>query len=116
MKFMKISTICVITMAVLTILGSQAAAHPPGFVVPKYEENSLKVTIIHFTLSPFRSHYVYRIEIEKNGQEYILDNYEEQPRFFFFSYTYYVETEVGDELTVTAFCSLFGQKSRTIIV
>ncbi len=116
MKLMKTSLICLVTLMVLTITCVQVAAHPPGFVRPKYEENSLKVTIIHFSISPFRSHYIYRIEVEKNGQDYLVENYEKQPRFIFFTYSYTVEAEAGDELTVKTFCSLFGQKSRTITV
>ena len=116
MKFVKMSAICVMVVLVLTILGSLAAAHPPGFIIPKYEEGSLKVTIIHFSLTPKGSHYIHQIEIEKNGQSYLVENYTDQPRFLFFSYTYTVEAEEGDELTVTAYDSLFGQKSRTIIV
>ena len=116
MKLMKISVICVIMILISLLIGVQAAAHPPGFVKPKYKENSLKVTIIHFSISPFRSHYVYKIEIEKNGQDYLVETYEKQPRFIFFSYVYTVEAEVGDVLTVTTYCSLFGQKSKTITV
>jgi len=114
MKLVKISAISIMAVLILTILGSLAAAHPPGFVIPKYEEGSLKVTIIHFSLTPKGSHYIYQIEIEKNGQSYLVENYTDQPRFLFFSYTYVVEAEAGDELTVTAYDS--GLKSKTIIV
>ena len=116
MKLVKISAICVMAILVLTILGSLATAHPPGFVIPRYGEGSLKVFIIHFSITPKGSHYIYQIEIEKNEQSYLVENYTNQPRFLFFSYTYTVEAEAGDELTVTAYDSLFGQKSKTIIV
>jgi len=116
MKLVKLSAICFMAILVLTILGSLAAAHPPGFVIPKYEEGSIKVIIIHFSITPKGSHYIYQIEIEKNEQSYLVENYTNQPRFLFFSYNYAVEAEAGDELTVTAYDSLFGQKSRTIIV
>jgi len=116
MKFVKMSAICVITVLFLIILGSLAAAHPPGLIIPKYGEDSLKVTIIHFSFTPKGSHYIHQVEIEKNGQSYLVENYADQPRFLFFSYTYTVEAEAGDALTVTAYDSLFGQKSKTITV
>jgi hypothetical protein len=116
MKMIKTSAICIITLIILTIFSVQATAHPPGFVNAKYDGNSLKVTIIHFSISPFRSHYIYRIEVEKNGQQYLVENYEKQPRFIFFTYSYTVEAEAGDELTIKTSCSLFGQKSKTITV
>jgi hypothetical protein len=116
MKLMKMGVICVLVVFFLTILGSQAAAHPPGFIIPKYEDGSVKLTVIHFSFNPKGSHYVYQIEIEKNGQSYLTENYENQTRFLFNTYIYEVEAETGDELTVTAFCSLFGQKSKTITV
>jgi len=54
--------------------------------------------------------------IEVNGQTYDSQNFDEQPRFIFNMYEFEVLAEQGDEIKVTAFCSLFGQKTKTIAV
>jgi hypothetical protein len=116
MKTKKIGAIFLCMVVFSTICMVQAAAHPPGFILPRYEEDTLKVLIIHFSIAPSGSHYIYRVTIDKNGEEILVEDYVDQPRFIFVQYEYPVEAEVGDELSITAFCSLFGQKTRSITV
>ncbi|KYK30383.1 MAG: hypothetical protein AYK22_03885 [Thermoplasmatales archaeon SG8-52-3] len=111
----KISLFFVIIMC-LSLIGTQASAHPPGFMNLKYEENNLRVLIIHFSIAPKGSHYVYRIEIEVNGELVQEENYEQQERFIFQIYNFEISAEPGDEIIVTAYCSLFGQKVKSITV
>lgn len=110
--------IFVFLMLVITpLLGIQAIAHPPDKVDLVYDldEQILYVTITHVTIDP-NSHYIYKVEIEKNSVLYLTEQYTSQSTLNTFTYNYSVEAEVGDELTVTAFCSLFGQLSNSIIV
>ena len=116
MKYVKAIAILFVSIMCLTILGTQASAHPPGFMNLKYEENNLRVFIIHFSIAPFGSHYVYRIEVEVNGQQVQDENYDQQQRFIFLIYNFDITAQIDDEITVNAYCSLFGQKTKTLIV
>lgn len=91
-------------------------AHPPSEMDLSYdlENQTLTVAITHVTIEP-RSHRVYLVEIEKNGEMYLTRQYDEQPGNTFTD-TFIVEAEVGDELTVTAYCSLFGSITKSISV
>jgi len=116
MRYVKASAVLLVLIMCLTIIGTQASAHPPGLIFSKYEENNLKVLITHFSISPFGSHYIYRVEIDVNGELVEEQNYEKQDRFIFLIYKFNITAEPGDEITFTAYCSLFGQKSKSINV
>jgi hypothetical protein len=116
MKYLKTSAMFLVLFMCLTIIGTQASAHPPGFMNLKYEENNLKILIIHFSISPFGSHYIYKLDIEVNGESVESELYEQQERFIFLFYNFELIAEPGDEITVNAFCSLFGQKEKSITV
>jgi hypothetical protein len=110
--------ILVVLMLVITpLIGMQAIAHPPDKVDLVYDLDMqiLYATITHVTIDP-NSHYIYKVEIEKNSVLYLTELYTSQPTMDTFTYNYSVEADVGDELTVTAFCSLFGSLSNTIVV
>lgn len=55
-------------------------AHPPSEMELSYDlaNQTLTVTITHVTLDP-QSHRVYLIEVEKNGELVIEQEYDEQP-------------------------------------
>jgi hypothetical protein len=110
----------VVIFGLLLIIGSlmvsmQAAAHNPRFMKLDYEPDTLQVSILHFSFAP-KIHYVYKIDIEKNGVLYSSESYTSQPRFLFFRYSYSVTATTGDELTVTAYCSLFGKITRSMTI
>jgi hypothetical protein len=93
----------------------QAGATSPRYMKLQYQPNTLTVTILHF--SPItKIHYVYKVDIEKNGVLYTSQLYQSQPRFFFFIYTYNVSANTSDVLKVTAYCSLFGKITRSMTV
>lgn len=108
--------VLIVCILVLSVIGIQVSAHPPSFINPKHEDDTLKILVIHFTINPIGIHHVYKIEIEKNGALYSAENFDQQPRFIFNIYEFEVIAEQGDEITVTAFCSLFGQKTKTLNV
>jgi hypothetical protein len=97
------------------MISMQAAAHNPRYMKLDYEANSLDVLILHFSFAP-KIHYVYKVDIEKNGDLYVSEQYANQPMFIFFRYDYNVTATTGDELVVTAYCSLFGKITRSITV
>jgi hypothetical protein len=117
MKHIKYLAFFAVILLSVGMLGLQTSATAPRYIGLKYQESThtLKVTVMHF--SPARKiHYVYRIEVDKNGQVYQAYLYKSQPRFLIFSYTYNVTASPGDTLTVSAYCILWGfiQKSETL--
>jgi hypothetical protein len=105
---------------ILLIIGSlmvsmQAAAHNPRYMKLDYEPDTLDVLILHFSFAP-KIHYVYKVDIEKNGDLYSTEQYTSQPKLLFFRNNYNVTATTGDELMVTAYCSLFGKITRSITV
>lgn len=99
----------------LLMTSTQAAATSPRFMRLQYQPDTLTVTILHF--SPItKIHYVYKIDVEKNGNLIDSQLYQNQPRFFFFLYTYNINATTGDQLSVTAYCSLFGKLTQTTTV
>jgi hypothetical protein len=99
----------------LAMMGMQVGATAPRYLGLKYTPGTLKVTILHF--SPVtKIHYIYKVDIEKNGLPYLSQDYTSQPKFFFYTYTYNVNATTGDVLRVTATCILFGKLTRSITV
>lgn len=115
MKYVKIFVIFVLALMSIPMLGQQASAHPPGFMLLNYEEENLKVIVLHFTFAR-TAHRVYKIDVEVNGELVDDEGYEQQPRFWISIYEFTVTTEPGDEITVTAYCNLFGSKTKSITV
>lgn len=115
----KARTITLTVLFILTVcinISPSHKAHPPSEMNLSYdlENQILTVTITHVTIEP-QSHRVYLIEIEKNGELYLDRQYGEQAGNTFTD-TFSVEAQVGDELTVTAYCSLYGSITKSISV
>jgi glucose/arabinose dehydrogenase len=94
-----------------------AAAHPPSQVILAYDSQnqSLKVTTTHQVSDP-TSHYVFRIEVLKNGEKVLTRDYTSQPTSSTFSYDYPLNASKGDILKVTAYCVIAGSRSSEITV
>jgi hypothetical protein len=109
---------CLATLLLaLSVIAFQGTATSPRYIKLQYNPtaHTLKVTVMHF--SPAKKiHYVYRIEIDRNGQVAQAYLYQSQPRFLLFSYTYNITLNPGDFIIVSAYCILWGniQKSQTI--
>lgn len=99
----------------ILMVSMQAAAHRPGYMKLDYTSETLQVLIVHFSIAP-KSHYVYKVDIEKNGMLYSSELYPDQQKFIFFRYSYNVTASSGDELTVNAYCSLFGKNTKSITI
>jgi hypothetical protein len=115
MLYRRIGLVVVALLLCTTMLGMQASAHSPRFMRITYEPGTVSVLIIHPSFA--RSvHYVYKIDVEKNQVLYTSEDYGTQPRFIFNVYEFSVNATSGDEITVTAYCSLFGKLTRSLII
>ncbi|HWR63956.1 MAG TPA: hypothetical protein VN365_06115 [Candidatus Thermoplasmatota archaeon] len=111
-KYLIIGTVLILCF---TAMSMQAVATSPRYMKLVYEPQTqtLKATILHF--SPAKTvHYVYKVDVVKNGNPTATQLYTNQPKFFFYTYTFNVTATTGDELTVTANCNLFGKITRSI--
>jgi hypothetical protein len=102
---------------ILLLVSSQTIATSPEDMVLSYDidTSTLEVTITHNTLDP-NSHYVYKVDIKINGVLYSSEQYTSQPTTSTFTYTYTVEANAGDEISVTAICVLFGSITKSLVV
>jgi hypothetical protein len=115
MKYKKYIVIVAVLIMGIAMMGMQAGATAPRYMKLVYQPETLQVTILHF--SPARTfHYVYKVDVEKNGELVVSQQYTSQPRFFFYTYSYNVTASAGDQFTVTANCVLFGKLTRSITI
>ena len=105
-------------MLVTTVLYSAFAfAHPPQDMVLDYDIDTqiLSVSITHISPAP-NSHYVNRIDVERNDEVIISEEYDSQPTTSEYTNTYDISAVIGDELIVTAYCNIQGSITRSITV
>ena len=105
-------------LAILALLSIPVQAHPPSEVMPSYdqENQTLNVAVLHKVSSP-SSHYVVRIDIFKNDEKILSNEYTSQPSASDpFTYSYAVNATFGDVLKATAFCSIAGSRSGELKV
>jgi hypothetical protein len=115
MWYRRIGLVMVALLLCTTMLGMQASAHSPRFMRITYESGAVSVLIIHPSFA--RSiHYVYKIDVEKNQVLITSEDYDAQPRFIFNVYEFSVNATSGDEITVNAYCSLFGKLTRSLVI
>ncbi len=101
----------------LWLLPATAGAHGPSEVALSYDssQGTLTVTITHSVRNP-SSHYIDEVSIAKNGEALESHAYESQPDRASFAYTYAVEAQTGDEITVRAGCNRFGSRQASLTV
>jgi hypothetical protein len=87
-------------------------ANAPSALTVSYnlETQALQVAITH-PVSDTVTHYIYKVEIKKNGIIYNTTTYTSQPDPNSFTYTYHVNATTGDTLEVTASCIQGGSKT-----
>jgi desulfoferrodoxin (superoxide reductase-like protein) len=100
----------------LAVLPSPILAHSPAEVKLEYNvaEQTLSATVTHSVSTP--DHFVKKIELRKNRDLYLPEEYTSQPTPATFTYTYAVTAGDGDVLEVTAYCSLYGSKTERITI
>jgi len=104
-------------MMLLIMMVLPAAAHPPAQVSLSYDSlnQSLDVTTTHTVSNP-SSHYVFKIDVLKNGVQVLTKEYTSQPTSSKFSYNYSLNASKGDVLKATAYCIIAGNRSAEITV
>ena len=116
-KYIGISTFLMLIATFFSV--GLVIAHPPQEMILEYDSDlqTLNVTITHVVVDPDAiDHYIEAIEIYKNSDLYLTMNYTTQPTTDIFTYSFSVEAEAGDELSATAYCSLFGSISNPITI
>lgn len=100
---------------VVCILIPTVSAHSPSGMSVTYQELSkeLLVSITHDVPNP-GEHYIQSVTVSINRKVVNNSRYTSQPAPDTFTYTYPVETVTGDEIKVTATCSLAGSIARTL--
>jgi len=95
----------------LAALAPVVSAHPPSGVSVEYLPglSQLNVSITHVVFGT--EHYVFKVEIRKNNVLEITQDYDSQPTFTTFNYTYTIAAQNGDTLSATAYCSLGGDST-----
>ena len=117
MKYIQLIAILGALLVSTTMLTTLVDATSPRYIGLKYDAgtHTLTVKVIHF--SPARKiHFVYRIEIDKNGQVYQSHVYQSQPGFFLNTYHYNVTASSGETITVGAYCVLWGFLQKSMVV
>lgn len=116
---MKIVKYLVICMLLVSTIGFTipVLAHPPLDMELNYslDKSEITVTITHETPAP-SVHYVNKVDIELNDVIIISEDYTSQPTNDVFTYVYTVDADVGDLITVTAYCNIQGSITRSITV
>ncbi|RZN37444.1 MAG: hypothetical protein EFT35_06175 [Methanophagales archaeon ANME-1-THS] len=106
-------------MLTLAVLPPPILAHPPAEMKLAYNAagQTLSATITHsVSTRESESHHVKKIELKRNGDLYLTEEYTSQPATTTFTYTYAVTAGDGDVLEVTAYCSLYGSKTERITI
>lgn len=104
---------CILLVKVIILLVffsfAPVLAHAPSSMELEYniDSQTLKAVITHNVSDPY-THYVFRIEIWKNGQSIDIVKFEYQPTDSTFFYTFDIAAEEGDLLEVTADCNIGG--------
>lgn len=112
----RFSTFIVFAILMVSImLTLPAAANAPSQVSLAYDSQnqSLKVTTTHAIATS--SHFVYKISIDKNGEQVLTKEYKSQPGPTFAN-DYPINATKGDVLKATAYCIIAGSKSAEITV
>ncbi|MEN6331071.1 MAG: hypothetical protein ABFD57_03675 [Smithella sp.] len=114
----KISAVWLLSalLALLLIFPMSASANSPSDVQLTYldKEQTLQVTIAHKSFLP-TSHYVAKVEIQKNSETPLVYEYKSQSDKETFTYAYKLPLNKGDRVEVKVICNLFGSRSSSLI-
>jgi hypothetical protein len=101
-----------IAFAFLLIIPYLVCANAPSGMTVSYnlETQDLRVTITHPVSDP-TTHYIFKVEIKKNGVMYNTSTYTSQPDPNSFTYVYKINATTNDTIDVTASCIQGGLKT-----
>jgi len=103
-------------MIFFSVSVTQVHAHSPSITNISYNSSSdiLSVSINH-VVSGDPNHFIESIQIRVNNSEVISESYTSQPGDSF-TYNYNLTANIGSSIEVTAFCSISGSDTDTILV
>ena len=103
-------------LALLLIFPLSATANSPSDVQLIYldKEQTLQVKIAHKSFVP-ASHYIAKVEIQKNSEKPLIYEYKSQSDKETFTYVYKLSLKKGDRVDVNVVCNLFGSRSSSLI-
>ena len=112
---LRVSACILVVIPTGVLIISPVSAHPPSDMVLSYNETAkdLQVQITHQVPNP-GVHYVQEVAVTINGKAVNTSTYTSQPSPDTFTYHYPVEVAPGDDIEVTARCSLAGSIRRQI--
>jgi hypothetical protein len=101
----------------LIILPQSALAHNPGNMNLDYNftAQKLNVTITHNVVDP-NNHYIENVQIWKNNNLIVDQDYTSQPSTSSFTYSFDISASDGDVIKVTATCSISGDITDQLTV
>lgn len=99
------------------MIPQNSVAHTPQGMTLEYDffAQKLNVTIEHNVGSP-NTHYIEQVEIQRNANIFLIQNYTSQPSTSTFTYTYDIPAVAGDLLQATGFCSISGSINAQLAV
>ncbi|MEF8847739.1 MAG: hypothetical protein V5A68_01230, partial [Candidatus Thermoplasmatota archaeon] len=112
---MKKTNLLITAIVVMSLAATNVSAHPPQDMDLTYDKDSnvLEVSIAHSV--PPAGHYVNRLVITKNDVQVIEEEYSSQTSDEF-TKSFTIDAEIGDEITVTAYCNIQGSITRSITI
>jgi cytochrome bd-type quinol oxidase subunit 1 len=114
-RLIQFVTIFFLALLFISIFVAPGSAHPPSNMKLKYDHaaNELEIIITH-QVSNENDHYIFRIDIWKNGTLYLTLNYTRQPSKGTFSYNVKISADQDDVIKVTAYCNYNGDLTTTL--
>jgi hypothetical protein len=107
-----------IAVAVVSLAVSVCMAHPPDAVTAGFDLETHVLTVgVEHKVKDGGKHFIDGVTVELNGERIIEQKFLSQVDLEGQEVVYrVVDAGVGDEITVTADCSIFGKKSLNIEV
>lgn len=101
-----------VALAFLIVIPYMVYANAPSDMTVSYnlQNQDLRVTITHPVSDP-TTHYIFKVEIKKNGVMYNTSIYTNQPDQNSFTYIYKINATTNDTFDVTASCIQGGSKT-----
>ncbi|MHA1576133.1 MAG: hypothetical protein ACTSU3_02110, partial [Candidatus Thorarchaeota archaeon] len=111
------SLFCILFVSLLISQAAPVRAHTPGPITVEYDFDTQVLTVeVTHSVSDVNTHYIIQIVVEKNSVEFTTRDYTSQQSTTGMSDTFDVPAVDGDQLRVTASCSISGQIVGTVTV
>lgn len=93
-----------------------AQAHPPSDIRLTTHENLVTIKVMHDTLDVMK-HFIIEVRVSLNGKQVIKQTFDRQSSVDSQDALYTIPNlKKGDQLTVQAFCSIYGNKTKKFTI